>query len=67
MKSNAEASMLDSIDACGSMLLDTIDHLLDYSKWVSSPTDCPKGKELTLVGSSIPKRGKTLPAAWSLG
>jgi signal transduction histidine kinase len=32
MKLSSEVSMLNSIDACGSMLLDTINHLLDYSK-----------------------------------
>jgi signal transduction histidine kinase len=32
MKLDSEVSMLNSIDACGSMLLDTINHLLDYSK-----------------------------------
>jgi signal transduction histidine kinase len=32
MKLDSEVSMLNSIDACGSMLLDTINNLLDYSK-----------------------------------
>jgi signal transduction histidine kinase len=32
MNLESEISMLDSIDACGSLLLDTINHLLDYSK-----------------------------------
>jgi signal transduction histidine kinase/CheY-like chemotaxis protein len=34
MKLESEISMLDSIDACGSLLLDNINHLLDYSKSV---------------------------------
>ena len=34
MTQSSESSMLNNIDACGNMLLDTMNHLLDYAKYV---------------------------------
>jgi signal transduction histidine kinase len=34
MTQTSESAMLNNIDACGNMLLDTMNHLLDYAKYV---------------------------------
>jgi signal transduction histidine kinase len=34
MTQSSESAMLNNIDACGNMLLDTMNHLLDYAKYV---------------------------------
>ncbi|KAK5120839.1 hypothetical protein LTR85_005906 [Meristemomyces frigidus] len=47
--SDTDESMLDTIESCGNMLLDTIDHLLDFAK-INSLTS--KGRQSSIDGSS---------------